>query len=64
LIIRLNSICCPWFVDNAVFQIRKLIETDNIHGNTFQRDLSPTQISEWANEISLERGRSDKSGSL
>ena len=46
------------FVDNAVFQIRKLIETDNIHGKTFYiGDLPPTQISEWANEISLEMGK-------
>ena len=46
------------FVDNAVFQIRKLIETDNIHGRTFYiGDFPPIQISEWANEISLEMGK-------
>jgi len=46
------------FVDNAVFQIRKLIDTDNVHGKTFYiGDFPPTQISEWANEISLEMGK-------
>jgi len=46
------------FIDNAVFQIRKLISANNIHGKTFYiGDYPPIQISEWANEISIEMGK-------
>jgi nucleoside-diphosphate-sugar epimerase len=46
------------FVDNTVFQILKLIEADNVHGKTFYLgDTPPIQISEWANEISIELGK-------
>jgi GlcNAc-P-P-Und epimerase len=43
------------YIGNAVFQIRKLIEVENVHGKTFYIGDAPAiQISEWANEISLE----------
>lgn len=46
------------FVDNAVFQIRKLIDTSGLHRKTFYiGDIPAIQISEWANEISLEMGK-------
>ena len=45
------------FVDNTVFQIKKLIDAD-VHGKTFYLGDEPAiQISEWANEISLEMGK-------
>jgi nucleoside-diphosphate-sugar epimerase len=46
------------FIDNTVFQIQKIIAADNVHGKTFYLgDEPPIQISEWANEISLEMGK-------
>jgi GlcNAc-P-P-Und epimerase len=46
------------FVDNSVYQIRKLISTNNISGKTFYiGDYPAIQISEWANEISIEMGK-------
>jgi GlcNAc-P-P-Und epimerase len=46
------------FVDNAVFQIKKLIHSTHTHGKTFYLgDEPPIQISEWANEISIEMGK-------
>lgn len=45
------------FVDNTVFQIQRLIDADNVHGKTFYLgDYPPIQISQWANEISVEMG--------
>lgn len=46
------------FIDNTLFQIRKLIDSPKIHGKTFYLGDEPAiQISEWANEISLEMGK-------
>ena len=46
------------YVENTAYQILKLIEADNVHGKTFYLgDEPPTQISEWANEISVEMGK-------
>lgn len=46
------------FVDNTVFQIKKLVDSPKIHGKTFYLGDEPAiQISEWANEISLEMGK-------
>ncbi len=46
------------FVENTIFQIQKLIASDNVHGKTFYLgDIPPIQISEWANEISVEMGK-------
>ncbi|MCC9167212.1 NAD-dependent epimerase/dehydratase family protein [Pontibacter harenae] len=46
------------FVDNTVYQIEKIIAADHLHGKTFYLgDYTPIQISEWANEISLEMGK-------
>jgi len=46
------------FVDNTIFQIQKLVDTPNLHGRTFYiGDHPPIQISEWANEISLQMGK-------
>lgn len=46
------------YVENTVFQILKLIEADNVHGKTFYLgDYPPIQISQWANEISIEMGK-------
>jgi GlcNAc-P-P-Und epimerase len=42
------------YIENTVYQIIKLIESENVHGKTFYLgDKPPIQISEWANEISL-----------
>ncbi|WP_276373428.1 NAD(P)-dependent oxidoreductase [Chryseolinea sp. H1M3-3] len=46
------------FVENTVFQIQRLIASDTVHGKTFYLgDIPPIQISEWANEISVEMGK-------
>lgn len=46
------------YVENAVFQIQKLISAVNVHGKTYYiGDYPPIQISEWANEISVEMGK-------
>lgn len=46
------------FVGNTVHQIRKLMDSDGVHGKTYYLgDLPAVQISEWANEISLEMGK-------
>ena len=46
------------FIDNAVYQIHKLMEVENIDGPTFYiGDKPPIQISEWGNEISIEMGK-------
>lgn len=45
------------YIENTVFQIRKLIDSTDVHGRTFYLgDYPPIQISEWANEISIELG--------
>jgi len=45
------------FVDNSVEQIKKLINADT-HGKTYYIGDEPAiQISEWANEISIEMGK-------
>lgn len=46
------------YVGNTVYQLLKLIEADNVHAKTFYLgDYPPIQISQWANEISLEMGK-------
>ena len=46
------------YVENTAYQIVKLIEADNVHGKTFYLgDEPPTQISQWANEVSVEMGK-------
>ncbi len=55
-----NNTCTKTYgyVENTVFQILKLIDADNVHAKTFYLgDNPPTQISEWANEISIEMGK-------
>ena len=43
------------YVGNTVYQIKKIIDSENLNGKTFYLgDLPATQISEWANEISIE----------
>lgn len=45
------------YIENTVFQILKLLDSENVHGKSFYLgDLPATQISEWANEISLGMG--------
>lgn len=45
------------FIDNSVDQIMRLIDADT-HGKTFYIGDNPAiQISEWANEISIEMGK-------
>jgi len=42
------------YIGNTVYQIMKLVENSGNNGNTFYLgDLPPTQISEWADEISV-----------
>ena len=46
------------YIENTVYQILKLIAADNVHGKTFYLgDSPPIQISQWANEISIEMGK-------
>tara|TARA_R110000744_G_scaffold256518_1_gene371989 strand:+ start:14881 stop:15852 length:972 start_codon:yes stop_codon:yes gene_type:complete len=46
------------FIDNSVYQIHKLMEVENIHGQSFYiGDKPPIQISDWGNEISTEMGK-------
>lgn len=46
------------FVGNAIFQIRKLIDTPGLHGKTYYiGDKPPVQIAEWGNEISIAMGK-------
>ena len=46
------------YVENTVYQILKLIDADNVHGKTFSLgEEPPIQISQWANEISIEMGK-------
>ena len=48
------------FIDNTVFQIQKLIQNEGIDRKTFYLgDYPPIQISEWANEISIEMGKGE-----
>lgn len=48
------------YVENTVYQLLKLVEADNVHGKTFYLgDYPPIQISQWANEISLEMGKGE-----
>ncbi len=48
------------FIENTVFQIRKLIDQENIHKRIFYLgDLPAIRISEWANEISIEFGKGE-----
>ena len=45
------------YIENTVHQILALIEVGGLHGKTFYLGDEPAiQISEWANEISLEMG--------
>lgn len=46
------------FIDNTVYQIQKLLSLKDIHKRTFYLGDAPAiQISEWANEISIEMGK-------
>lgn len=46
------------YVENAVYQLKKLINADNVHGQTFYiGDQPPIPIAEWANEISTAMGK-------
>jgi nucleoside-diphosphate-sugar epimerase len=46
------------YVENTAYQILKLIDADNVHGKTFYLGDDPAiQISQWANEISMEMGK-------
>ena len=46
------------YVENIVFQIEKILQSDNANFKTmYLGDNPPIQISQWANEISLEFGR-------
>ncbi len=46
------------YIGNTVYQIRKLMDSPGVHGKTFYLgDLPAIQISDWANEISLEMGK-------
>jgi len=48
------------YIENTVFQIKSLINADNVHGKTFYLgDVPATNISEWANEISFEMGKGE-----
>jgi nucleoside-diphosphate-sugar epimerase len=43
------------YIGNTVYQVRQLMEAADIHQKVFYLgDLPPTQISEWANDISIE----------
>lgn len=46
------------FVENTVYQIKKLMTLNNVNQQTFYLGDKPaTQINEWANEISVEMGK-------
>ncbi|RZK44517.1 MAG: NAD(P)-dependent oxidoreductase [Hymenobacter sp.] len=46
------------YVENAVYQLKKLIEATGVHGKTFYiGDQPPIPIAEWANEISAAMGK-------
>jgi len=46
------------FVGNAIYQISQLINSDSANHSTFYiGDLPPTQINEWANEISIQMNK-------
>ena len=46
------------YVENIVFQIEKILQSDNANFKTmYLGDNPPIQISQWANEISLEFGK-------
>lgn len=45
------------YIGNTVFQIRKIMESEQMHKQVFYLgDLPAIQISEWANQISIEMG--------
>ena len=46
------------YIGNTVFQIRKIMESDQMHQQIFYLgDLPAIQISDWANQISIEMGK-------
>jgi nucleoside-diphosphate-sugar epimerase len=46
------------YVENAVYQLKKLIDATGVHGKTFYiGDQPPIPIAEWANEISKAMGK-------
>lgn len=45
------------YIDNSVYQIKKLIDADTHRETFYIGDNPPIQISEWANEISIEMGK-------
>jgi nucleoside-diphosphate-sugar epimerase len=46
------------YVENAVYQLKKLMEATGVHGKTFYiGDQPPIPIAEWANEISTAMGK-------
>jgi nucleoside-diphosphate-sugar epimerase len=46
------------YVDNAVYQLKKLLVAPGVHGKTFYiGDKPPIPIAEWANEVSAEMGK-------
>lgn len=46
------------YVENAVYQLKKLINATEVHGKTFYiGDQPPIPIAEWANEISKAMGK-------
>lgn len=46
------------FIDNTVYQILKLVESDKVHGRTFYLgDNPPIPISDWAEEISFQMNK-------
>ena len=45
------------YIENTTYQIKSLVQAEGLHGKSFYLgDEPPIQISEWANEISLEMG--------
>jgi nucleoside-diphosphate-sugar epimerase len=46
------------YVENAVYQLKKLLTAPGVHGRTFYiGDKPPIHIAEWANEIAAEMGK-------
>lgn len=46
------------YIENTIFQIQKIMESENASNQTYYLgDFTPIQISEWANEISIEMGK-------
>jgi GlcNAc-P-P-Und epimerase len=46
------------YVENTIHQIQKLVDSEAVQGKTFYLgDQPPIQISEWADEISVEMGK-------